>query len=217
MKKIDINNWKGKKHYEWFKNYPTHFYGVTSRIDVTELVKITKEKKYSFFPCFLYIITKALNNVEEMRLRIINDEVYLFDLCHPAYTVMTDSGVFDNCDNEYCEDFQKFYKETKEAIAKVKVGVDENKSYNDLTRFDQFFFSCLPWIDFTSLSHPMPNDPTVSVPRMCWGKYVYNEVTNRYEMALNIQVTYALVDGHPLSKCFLEIQKLLNEASMYIK
>lgn len=217
MKKIDINNWPGRKHYEWFKNYPIHFYGITSRIDVTELVKLSKEKKYSFFPCFLYIITKALNNVEEMRMRIINDEVYIFDVCHPAYTVMTESGIFDNCDNEYCEDFEKFYNDTKEAIAKAKIGVDENKSYNDLTRYDQYFFTCLPWIDFTSLTHPMPNDVTVSVPRVCWGKYSFNEKDNKYEMALNIQVTHALVDGYPLSKCFIEVQKLLDNVKEIIK
>ena len=29
---IDVKNWKGKKHYEWFIKYPAHYYGITKKI-----------------------------------------------------------------------------------------------------------------------------------------------------------------------------------------
>ena len=215
MKKIDVNSWKGKKHYEWFKKYPAHYYGVTSRLDITKLVNLSKEKKYLFFICMRYFVVKGLNEVEEMRMRIIDDEPFIFDICHPAYAVMTESGVYDNCENDYYDDFEKFYSVTKESISTCKKAFNEEKSYNDLTRFDQFFITCLPWIDFTSLTHPMINDALKSIPRVCFGKYVLEN--GKYMIALNIQVTHALVDGYPLSQAFLRIQKLLDECNLYIK
>lgn len=205
---IDINNWKGKKHYLWFKNYPIPYYVVTSRINITNLYNYVKKNNLSFFISFMYLLTVALNNIEEMRLRIVNNQVILYDQIHPAYTVMTRDGIYDNCDNYMFNDFETFYKEANLAINKVKDGIDENKDYNDYSRLDQYYYTCLPWIDITSMTNPMPNDPTVSVPRLCWGKYIKNN--NFCELSLSIQVHHALVDGYPLSKAFLEIQRLLD-------
>jgi len=33
------------------------------------------------------------------------------------------------------------------------------------------FFSTIPWVSFTSFSHPMQLHPADSVPRLAWGKY----------------------------------------------
>lgn len=206
--KIDINNWKGKKHYEWFKTYSNHSYSVTKEIEITKLLSYLNScEKTSFFIALLYLITKSLNSIEEMRLRVINNEVYLYDIIHPAYTIMTDEEVFENCDNLYYEDYHKFYYATKEAINKIKKGVNDNP-YNDFTEFNQFYMTCLPWISFTGMIHPMPNDDSSFVPRICWSKYY--ERNDKYYISLNINVSHALVDGYPLSKAFLKIEENIN-------
>lgn len=215
MKKtiIDVSTWKGKKHYEWFINYPVHYYNVTKEIKISKLTSYLKNKtinnnKVSFFIAFLYIVTKALNEIEEMHLRIQNGQVISYDLINPAYTIMTDEGVFENCDSLFDEDFKKFYQDTKAAIDKVKHGINDNP-YNDLNEFNQFYITCLPWIEFTGLFHPMPNDDSAFVPRICWSKY-YERNTDTF-ISLNIQVSHALVDGYPLSKAFLKIEEYLDK------
>lgn len=42
---IDVKNWKGKKHYEWFIKYPAHYYGITKKIKITNLIKYLENEK----------------------------------------------------------------------------------------------------------------------------------------------------------------------------
>lgn len=216
---IDVKNWKGKKHYEWFIKYPAHYYGITKKIKITNLIKYLENEKNNnnknlFFITMLYFVTTALNNIEEMRLRVENNEVVLYDVVNPAYTVMTGDGVFDNCDSLYDKNYDKFYELAKIAIDKRNKHIDEDASYNDLSKFDQYYITSLPWIDFDSMIHPMPNDDSSYVPRICWGKYY--QIDNEYYIDFNIQVSHALVDGYPLSLAFLEIEKYLNSPKKYI-
>ena len=49
MKQIDTSNWNRTKTYEWFKTFSNSTYSMNVRMDVTNLVKHTKDKKESFF------------------------------------------------------------------------------------------------------------------------------------------------------------------------
>lgn len=208
MKKIDKTKWLGLKHYEWFKKYSIHFYSLTCEMDVTKLYYYIKENKLSFFITFMYFVNKGMDQVLELRLREIDDEVYEFEKINPAYTVMTKDGVFDNCESEAGDNFKEYYENAKEAIEIVKNGLNVEKSYNDFTRLDRYFFTCLPWIDFKALTHPMSDDVTKTVPRVAWGKYVIKD--EKVLISLNIQVSHMLVDGYPLSQAFNNIQEMLN-------
>ena len=182
----------------WFKNYPTPYYSLTTRLDLTRFLRYIKENRFPFFVSFMYIANIALNEIEEFRLREVNNQVVLYDVIHPAYTIMTKDMVFENCEHEFCFDYFEYKARAEEKIAIAKQGLKEEKSYNDLTRLDQYYFTCLPWLDFTSVTHPMPNDVTITVPRIAWGKYI--EENGKTTMALNINVSHALVDGYPLAQ-----------------
>ena len=49
MKIIDIENWKRKKTYLWFKNFSNPCYGITSKLKITKVVKFSKRTKTSFY------------------------------------------------------------------------------------------------------------------------------------------------------------------------
>lgn len=213
-KEIDLTTWKGIKHYEWFRKYSEPTYTMTCDIDATKVYEYSKTHQLSFFITFLYLINKALNEIEEMRLRVEDDKVYIYDIIHPAYTVMTNDDIFDNCEHEYDDNFEVFYKRAKEAIEVAKKGVRQDKSYNDLNRYNQYYFTCLPWIKFTSLTHPLPHDNTFSVPRIAWGKFEL--VDGKYIMPLNICVSHSLVDGYPLAKAFNNVQYYLTNCQKWL-
>lgn len=48
MKKIDVEKMERRKTYEWFKTFKNPTYGVNVNLDVTKLVKYTKETNSSF-------------------------------------------------------------------------------------------------------------------------------------------------------------------------
>ena len=70
MKIIDVNTWNRKSQYENFIKYSQPTFSLSTRLDVTNLVEYTKKTKKSFFSCFLFFVTKAVNEVEEMRTRL---------------------------------------------------------------------------------------------------------------------------------------------------
>ncbi len=215
MKKINIDGWIGEKHYEWFKKYDQPTYTLTSTLDVTHLIQTLNQTHLSFFIPFLYLVTKALNTIPEFRYRMMGDDVVEYDIIHPAYTVMTNDGVFDNCENEYHPDFPTFYRQATMAIAMAKQGLKQHTEYNDMSRLNQYYFSCLPWIDFVGVTHPIPKDATISVPRIVWGKYY--EENGHYKIHINFCVHHALIDGYPLSQALIKIQAMMDEAEQHIK
>ena len=117
---IDINKWSRKKQYLWFSIFSNPDYGFNIDVDVTNIVNYSKETKTSFFINFLFIVMNALNNVEELRLRIVNNEVRLYDDINPTYTVLTKTNNFENCRSNMVYNYQEFYKINKKVIEIAK-------------------------------------------------------------------------------------------------
>lgn len=214
---IKENELKKHKQYMWFSTFSNPCYGFDVKMDVTKLVEYTKETKTSFFINTLYLVTKGLSMVEEMRLRLVNNEIRLYEKINPSFTVMTKSGMFENCNFEYAEDYIEFYKRAKKVIESAKQQETVKEIYNESTIFDEYYITCIPWLSFESMSNPLPNNnsESSSVPRICWDKYrVENDKTI---MTLNITVSHAFVDGLPLSQAFHNIQDLFDDAYAQLK
>lgn len=174
-----------------------------------------KNTNKSFFVSFLYILVKALNSIEEMRIRYVNGKVVIYDDINPAYAVMTESGTFENVVSKNYHDFTKFYEETKKDLDIAKKLKKVKDSYNDSKEYREYYITCVPWIDFSGLTHPIPDDKeSQAVPRICFGKY--HLVADRYKMMLNITVSHEFVDGYPLSKVFINLQNLLDNINNII-
>ncbi len=170
---IKENELKKHKQYMWFSTFSNPCYGFDVKMDVTKLVEYTKETKTSFFINTLYLVTKGLSMVEEMRLRLVNNEIRLYEKINPSFTVMTKSGMFENCNFEYAEDYIEFYKRAKKVIESAKQQETVKETYNESTIFDEYYITCIPWLSFESMSNPLPNNnsESSSVPRICWDKY----------------------------------------------
>ncbi len=209
MKEIDVNNWNRYKQYKWFSSFSNPTFSINKEVDVTDLVKYVKNEQKSFFVCFLFILMKGLNSIPEMRIRYVNDKIIMYDDINPAYTVMTNAGTFENVASKNQRSFELFYKTVKNDIENAKVQTKVKETYNDSKLFNEYYITCLPWIDFSAITHPIPDDKeSLSVPRICFGKY--HERDGRYKMMLNITVNHAFVDGYPLSQVFVNIDNLLN-------
>lgn len=199
-KKIDIETWNRKKQFQWFNSFANPCYGVTIDVDVTEIVSFSKETKTSFFINFLYVIMITLNSVDELRLRYVEGEVRQYDMIHPTYTVMTKSSVFENCINQMENSYPIFYQNCHKTIEDAKNQFTVKEDYNDNQNFDVYYITCLPWLSYTAMTHPLPenNKESCSVPRICFGKYT--DVGGKFTLSFNLTVSHALVDGHPLSR-----------------
>ncbi len=217
MKEIDIKNWDREKNYNWFKTFSNSTYSCNVVMDVTKLVNHVKENKQSFFIDLLYIVVSGLNSIEEMRMRIVDGKPVIFDDINPAFTVMTKLGTFENVRHKNSRDFKTFYQISQEKIERAKhQDFIEKEDYNPKDCYDEYYITCLPWVSFSQLTHPIPDDiSSQCIPRICWGKYKDNN--GKYELMLNITVSHIFVDGYPLSQAFNKIQELLDNVDIILK
>jgi len=214
-KKIAIDTFVGKKHFLWFKEYREPTYGMTSSIDITAFYDHVKKNGYPVFLSLVYLVTKALNEVTEFRYRYDGSDILLFDRIEPAFTVMTDLGHYDNCDEVVIRgDFKTFLAEAKPEVDRVKSGVQLAKPQLD-TRYDQFYISSCPWVEFLAITHPMNDNLFAYIPRISWDKFHFEN--GKVTMHLNIVVHHALIAGKPLADGFLKVQEFMNKPEIVLK
>ena len=105
---IDVENWKRKAHYRHYLDDIPCTYSMTTKLDVTKIVK--EQKK--IYPTMLYHITKIVNRYEEFRTALDSEgKVGYFDEMLPCYTVFhKESETFSNIWTEYSEDYEVFCK-----------------------------------------------------------------------------------------------------------
>ena len=211
-KQIDVNNFERANQYEWFRKFSNPCYGFNVKMDVTKIVEVSKATKTRFFINTLYLITKGLNSVDELRMRDVNGEIRLYNTINPTFTVMTINGSYENAGFKMIEEYGAFYKKCEQVLDDVKNLRFKRDSYNDNELYDDYYMTCIPWISFESMTHPLINGDysSLSCPRVCWDKY--REENDRFYLTLNVTVSHCFVDGKPLSEAFNNIQALFSRA-----
>ena len=209
MKKIDISTWKRKETYKNFIGYTNPSFAMGTRLDVTKLVNFCKNKKKSFFTCFLYLVTRCANEIESFRLRIDGEDVVLYDTVSPSYIVMLNNEELATCLTDSCEDFVSFYGNVREDIERVKN--NNSPEFNKVPVLDCLYISCVPWTDFTSVINPYDfnNQSRSSIPRITWGKYV-EKTKGCFEMAIDVSAHHSLMDGKHIAEFYEKMQNMLD-------
>lgn len=205
-----------RKQYEWFESFSNPCYSMDVPLDVTKIVRLAKEKDLSFFVIMLYVVTRTLNELDDMRMRYVNKKPVIYDVVNPSYTVMTKANTYDLVRHKYIEDFASFYQVAKEHIERAKnMEQVEPSEYNLPDRWNEFYITCVPWTAFSCVTQPIPDDKSSSsIPRICWGKFL--EKDNGYTLTLNLTVSHMFIEGFVLCSAFNNIQAMLDEPEAYI-
>lgn len=198
MQLIDMETWPRREAFEFFSGMSQPFYSVTFRLDVTRLRAYTKEHGLSFYYALVWLTTKAVNEVENFRYAISEGRVVLLDRRLPSFTDLHPGAEQFHIVNmpETGEDIAAFCTAAKEKSAAQK-GFLEGEDTEDL-----IFFSCLPWVEITSVTNERDFDPDDSVPRIVWGKYA--EEGGRQRLQMSLELNHRFVDGLHIGR-FYEI------------
>lgn len=119
---IDLNNWSRKEHYGFFGSMDDPFFGLTAKADFSKSYNEATRDGASFFLYSLHGILKALNSVEELRLRIDDGKVVLYDAIGASPTIAREDGSFGFGYFEYHEDRQAFVEDALRETERVKSG-----------------------------------------------------------------------------------------------
>lgn len=205
-RRIELDGWPRQEHYVFFRRFGFPFFSVTSPVDVTSLRGALKRRGASFTLGFVYALTRAANAIPEFRQRIRDEGPVEHEAVDPAITVLCEGDLFRFCFLQHLETFGRFVEDAARRIQEVRARASLGSQD---VRDDALFCTALPWLSFSGMLHPMPLNPTDSVPRIAWGRF--EERDGRLVMPLNVQAHHALVDGIHIARLHAHLEALLRD------
>ena len=88
------------------------------------------------------------------------------------------------------------------------LSLDRRTLTEDGDPLGNFFVSCLPWLDYLQVKHPVVSADD-SNPRISWGRYT--ERGGRVTLPVSIFVNHALADGLHIAQFYSCLDKELRE------
>ncbi len=207
MKKINLTNWKRKEHFDFFSKMASPTFGIVTEVDCEQCFKNSKENEQSFFANYLHKSMIAVNSVDELKYRIIDNEIIEFDKIHAGVIIGREDETFGFGFVNFSSDFETFKAELENEILAVK-NCSGLRLNNDDIKKDLIRHSTLPWNSFSGLLHPTNFNQKESVPKITFGKFIIRE--GKKMLPISIEAHHGLVDGFHIAKYLNEFQNQLN-------
>lgn len=209
MKVIDMNTYKRKNHFNYFKSLAYPYVGVTVDVDITEFFNVIQKKNYPFFLSFLWCVNQACNEIPQFKQRIVDDGIIEYDYCHTSHTVSKEDETYAYCTLDARMSLDEFIEKSLPIHNQAKE--DGNIEESAEEALSLIFISTLPWISYSSLIQPVPI-PADSNPRVTWGKY--KEENEKILLPVSTLCHHALVDGKHLANFYQTLEKKLSEVAL---
>jgi chloramphenicol O-acetyltransferase type A len=206
LQTIDLQTWPRRQHYEIYRRFDHPHFSLCANVELGDFIARVKDGGFSVSAAIVYLISRAANEISEFRYRMRGEEVVEHTVVHPSMTVLTTDDLFSFCTIPYSQDFPEFTRRAAQQMAYVR----QHPTLSDTPGRDDFLFmTAIPWVSFTSFTHPTNLDPGDSVPRFAWGKFF--EEGSALKMPLAVQAHHALMDGVHVGRYYMLVQNYLNE------
>jgi chloramphenicol O-acetyltransferase type A len=206
MKVFDPTTWPRAGAYKMYRHMGAPHIAITVDVDMTDTIRECRATKTSVFAAVMHRLILAANEVPELRQRIRLDgnreEVVQHDSVDAGFTVGVEGGLFNVASVPTVADGAEYARSVREVSDALRQ-VTEVRHF-DGVRDDLIYMSCLPWVRFTSLTHPVHTDRPDTVPRIAWGKL--DDQGDRVLVPVNLQTHHALVDGSHIGAFFQRLQ-----------
>lgn len=203
MKRIDMDTWTRREQYQYFSGMQWPYVALTCEVDVTPLLGFMQARKVPGYIGMIHLVTKAVNSVPQLRLRIEDGCVCEHEVVHPSFTLLDNAEELRFCRAQHTEDASVFIARTRELVDQTKNGQPAALA---ATGQDVVYLSCVPWVHFTAVSHPMNHTPPDAIPRITWGRY--QPRGERQVVAMSLQAHHGLADGLHISRFMLKVEEL---------
>jgi chloramphenicol O-acetyltransferase len=134
--------------------------------------------------------------VENFRYRIVDGEVIRIDRLVPSFTVMNQHGDLNFAQFDWTDDVREFVARGLAAREEVSNMTALNVKYRTMSprdAKDQVFVTCMPWLDFTSIQHPMASIANPDIPSLAWGRF--RDGPDGLQLPFSVQAHHGFVDG----------------------
>lgn len=189
MEIVDLDHWPRKAQFDHFSSVSDPFYNITYTQDVTGLYRYVKSHGLSFYYALVYLVAKAVNEVEAFRYAIQDGRVVLLDERIPSFTDLKPGSEAFHIVTMPCRGtLEEFCTEARRKSLEQTVFLDQKSEGTSL-----LYLSCLPWVELTALTNEGVTDPDDTIPRIAWGKY--RDEGGRKTLGLSLELNHRFIDG----------------------
>ena len=212
---IDLAAWPRGQMFYYFSHMAPTGYSLTVTLDVTALHKTVKAAGYRFFPAYLWLVTKHLNDQVEFKCAIQDGQLGYFDTLTPLYAAMhPDDHTISLMWTEYQEDFPAFYRQYLENQRRFGGQHGVLSQPRTPPPPNAYTVSCLPWVAFEHFAvHSYENKPYF-FPSVEAGKF--EEKDGRLLMPLSLTCHHAATDGWHVSRFLEDLQRDMASFARYL-
>ena len=113
FREIEIEKWKRKTTFEFFRHFENPFFNLTAPLDATNLYRFCKTKSLSFSLSSLFFSIQTANEIPELRLRLLEEKLVEFEKVHATQTILNEDETFSFCYFELKENIFEFNRATR--------------------------------------------------------------------------------------------------------
>ena len=210
---IDPKSWYRIQTFTYFSKMAPTTYALTVNVDVTKMRHALKEAGLKFYPAYLWIVTKHLNEQPEFKIAEKDGQLGYYDSLTPFYAVFhEDDKSFSMLWCEYTDDFRTFYAQYLDNQDRY----GSNHSFlgrPELPPPSAYTVSCLPWISFQHFSVHSENS-SYFFPSVEAGKFI--ETHEKTLLPLSITCHHAATDGYHIQTFLNALQESINDFEKYL-
>jgi chloramphenicol O-acetyltransferase type A len=212
MKYLDLANWSRRELFEFFIDYSNPYFNICTRVDVTNLVTLVREREIKISLALHYFALRIANEIEPFRYRLKDRQVVVYDVVNGGTTVLLPNESFSYAYFDYQRDFEKFVGDMGKAVEELRTG---SGALKPTMRDDVIYHTSLPWISFTSFAHARNKGRGESIPRFVFGKFT--QENERLMMPISVEVHHALMDGLHVGRFFSQLEEALAEPAAFVE
>lgn len=204
---------KRRDRFELFDNMENPLLNLTFNLEVPDFRPFCKEHNLPVFHFFLYVLFKSLMKVDNFRYRIYQGQVIKIDRLIPSYTVMNEDQVLNFTRFEHSSDLRTFIARSllaREESTKSQKLLHTAGEFSEREIRDYVFITSIPWLDFTSIQHPVAKFKSADIPSIAWGRFKTLE-NGKMSMPFSVQAHHGFVDGFHIHQLAETITQSIGE------
>lgn len=161
-----------------------------------------------FFPAYLWLVTRCLNEQPEFKCAIQDGQLGYFDTLTPLYaTLHPETHTISLMWTEYCKSFPEFHRRYMEN--QCNYGDHHGVlSRPELPPENAYTVSCIPWVNFTHFSVHSYENKDYFFPSVEAGKMV--EANGKWTMPLSLTCHHATTDGWHVHRFLERLQESMD-------
>ena len=194
-------------HLDFFSGYDIPVVNIAAVAESHDFVTPAKARHLPPFALMLHAVAQASLEVEPFRYRLLDGRVTRVEQLTVSYTVVGADGNLNFSTFPHAEDRSTFLE--RYLADREEAGTAPHLRLTPMAHRDYLFATCLPWLRFTSIQHPIARCGDCSIPSIAFGRFDHHD--GRVSFPIAIQAHHGFVDGLHIHQLIARVETILDE------